>query len=638
MFDFFRDHSRIFQGLLVLVIFPSFVFFGVQGYSRFTDAANASIASVDGRGITRAELESVHQRNVERVRRQMQGVDVKLFDTPAMKRESLDGLLRERVLLAATNQMHLSPTDEQLLDQFRRDPQFASLRNPDGTVNRDALAAQGLSSEGFVYQLRQESGMRQVLQAIAASELPVPTVANTALNAFFQRREVELQRFDSKDQRAKVSPSDADLEAYYKANEAQFRAPEQADIEYVTLDLDTLKKGVTVNDKEAKEYYEANAARYTSAEERRASHILLKADKDTPAAEKAKIKAKAEGLLAEVRKAPATFAEVAKKNSQDTSAAQGGDLDFFGRGSMVKPFEDAVFAMKQGEISNVVETDFGFHIIQLTAVRGGDKKSFESVRAEIDDEIKKQLARKKYAEVAEQFSNLVYEQADSLQPVIEKLKLERSTATVQRTPAPGAKGALASAKLLESVFGNEAVRNKRNTEAVEVAPNQMAAARVVKHSPEHTLPLAEVKDRVRERVVAVQAADAARKEGMARLAALKGGDSAALPTTVTLSRNQMQGQPSTLVDAVLRADATKLPTVIGVDLADAGYAVVRINKVLPRDLAAGPDKDLFERYAQTVANAQAQAYYAALKTRFKAEVKDKALAASEPAASAPAKP
>ena len=156
-----------------------------------------------------------------------------------------------------------------------------------------------------------------------------------------------------------------------------------------------------------------------------------------PAAERQKASAKAEALLEQVRKSPAQFAELAKKNSDDPgSAERGGDLDFFGRGAMVKPFEDAVFAMKPGEISNVVETEFGFHIIQLTAQRGGEKKSFDSVRAEIEDEVSKQLAQKRYAEAAEQFTNTVYEQSDSLQPVIDKLKLEKRTATVQRTPAP----------------------------------------------------------------------------------------------------------------------------------------------------------------------------------------------------------
>jgi peptidyl-prolyl cis-trans isomerase D len=633
MFEFIRTHSRLVLGMMVLLIFPSFVFFGIQGYSRFTDPANADVAKVDGRGISRAEWELAHQRNVERLRRQMPNADARLLESPQMKRETLDGLVRDRVLIAAANRMHLVPDDERLQRLFVTDPQFAALRNPDGSVNRDLLAAQGMSPQTFEQQLRQEFGMQQVLSAVGQSSFAPPSASTPSLDALLQRREVQLQRFDTAAYRAKVDPSDADIEAYFKANEAQFRAPEQASIEYVVLNPEVLTKGVAVPEEDLRKYYAENASRYTVAEERRASHVLVKADRDEPAAEKKAAKARAEELLVQLRKNPDSFADVARKYSQDPgSAARGGDLDYFGRGMMTKPFEDAVFAMKPGEISNVIETDFGYHIIKLTAVRGGEKKPFEAVRGEIEAEVRKALAQKKYAEAAEQFTNTVYEQPDSLQPVIDKFKLEKLSATVQRTPAPGATGALASAKLLEAVFGNDAVRNKRNTDAVEIGPNQLASARIVQYTPAHTLPLAEVKAKVRERVVAAQASALAHRDGAARLAELQKGSGEALPVTVTASRVQTQGLPRPVVDAVLRADASKLPAVLGVDLGDQGYVVARVTQVLPREAAPGGDASLQQQYAQAWANAETLAYLGALKKRYKAEVRELAVAA---AASAP---
>eukprot|EP01041_Mallomonas_annulata_P022325 gene22325-42592_t len=160
-----------------------------------------------------------------------------------------------------------------------------------------------------------------------------------------------------------------------------------------------------------------------------------------PAADRQKAKEKAQALLEQARKAPATFAELAMKNSQDTgSAPNGGDLDFFARGAMVKPFEDAAFAMKKGDISDVVESDFGFHIIKLTDVKAPKQPVFEEARAGLEAELRVQQAQRKFAEVAETFTNGVYEQSDSLQPVADKLKLKVQTATgVTRTPAPGAK-------------------------------------------------------------------------------------------------------------------------------------------------------------------------------------------------------
>lgn len=630
MFEFFRTHSRLMLGIVVLVIFPSFVVFGIQGYTRYTDGSQATVAKVDGQSIKRAEWDAAHQRNIERLRRQMPDADSRLLESAEMRRETLDQMVRERVLLAAANKLHLQPDDERLLRLFRGDPQFAGLRNPDGSVNKDLLASQGMSSDMFAAQLRQEFGMNQVLGSVQQTGFAPAGAAAPSFDAWLQRREVQVQRFDPATYRAKLNPTDADLEAYHKAHESEFRAPEQATIEYVVLTLEALGKDITVPEEELRKYYAENASRYSTTEERRASHILVKGEPDKAAAKK-----KAEDLLAQVRKAPGTFADVARKNSDDPGSAQrGGDLDFFGRGMMTKPFEDAVFAMKAGEISNVVETDFGFHIISLTAVRGGDKKPFEAVRGEIEAEVRKQLAQKKYAEAAEQFTNTVYEQADSLQPVVDKLKLAKQTATVQRQPLPGATGALASAKLLEAVFGNDAVRNKRNTDAVEVGPNQLAAARIVTHEPARVRPLAEVKDRVRERVLARQAADAAKAEGAQRLAAAQKAPAESLGgNAVTVSRLNDQGLPRPVLEAVLKADAGKLPAVVGVDLGDQGYAIARVTQVLSREQPPGGDAMLQQQYARAWADAESTAYLASLKKRFKADIKEAEVAAAARAAS-----
>jgi len=620
MFDFVRTHSRLMLGLIVLLIIPSFVFFGVQGYSRMTSGENANVAKVDGRGITQGEWDVAHQRAIDRMRQQAPTLDVRLLDTPQMRRETLDALVRERVLLAAANDQHLFPTDERLQRLFVSDPQFAGLRNPDGSVNRDILAAQGLSSELFAQQLRTEFGMQQVLGGVGRSVVAPAAVAAPALDALLQQRELQWQIFETAAYRAKVAPTEADIEAHYQAHAAEFRAPEQATIEYVQLDLDTLARDLTVPQADLERYYEENASRYTLAEERRARHILVEAGADAPKAERDKARARAEELLAQVRAKPADFAALARQHSQDPgSAAQGGDLDFFGRGAMVKPFEDAVFAMKPGEISNVIETDFGYHIIQLTDVRGGSRRPFDAVRAEIETEVRKTLAQRRYAEAAEQFTNMVYEQPDSLQPAIDKFKLEKRTATVQRQPAAGASGALASPRLLETVFGNDALSLKRNTDAIEVGPNQLVSARVVTHQGERTLALDEVRERVRQAVVAEQAAALARKDGQARLAEAKGG--AALPQTAILSRAQVQGLPRAVVDAALRAAPDALPAAEGVDLGAQGYAVLRVLRVLPRDAGAGGgEATLTAQYGQAWAAAETQAYYEALKRRYKVQV------------------
>ncbi len=628
MFDFVRTHTRLLQFLLVLLVFPSFVFFGVQGYSRFTEGGNAKVAEVDGHAITQQQWDAAHQQQAERMRRQMPSVDAKLLDSPEFKRETLEQLVRERVLLAAAEKQHLTVNDERLQRHFVSDPQYAFLRKPDNSINTDMLTAQGMSSAEFAERLRRDLTLRQVLEGVTASAAAMPAAQKLALDALLQQRQVQVQRFNAADYAARVNPSDAELKAYYDGHQAQFKAPEQAVIEYVVLDVAALQQDVSVSEEDLRKYYDENAARYTSAEQRRASHILIASDKDQPAAERAKAKAKAEALLAELRKNPASFADVAKKESQDPGSAQhGGDLDFFARGAMVKPFEDAAFAMKPGEISNVVESDFGYHIIRLDAVRGGEKKPFDAVRGEIEAEVKKQLAQRRYTEAAEQFTNMVYEQSDSLQPVIDKLKLKKQTATVQRMPAPAATGALASPKLLEAVFSNDVLRNKRNTEAVEVGANQLASARVTQYQPERVRPFEEVQLQVRERVVAEQALALARKDGEKRLAQLKeGGDAAAasLPAAVTVSRLERGDLAPAALDAVLRADASKLPALLGAETPQ-GYVVARLLKIEPPkdspQLAA-----LQGQYAQAWASAEGRAYYEALKKRFDVKITAPAVA------------
>lgn len=631
MFEFVRTHTRIFLFILVLLIVPSFVLFGIQGYSGSSEGGNATVATAGSRKITQAELDAAHRRQVDMLRAQMPGIDVKMFDTPQMKRNTLDGLVREQVLLVAGEKAGYVTTDERLLREYMTDRQFDPFRKPDGSLNiaalEQALSAQGLSKQRFDQIKRDELVMRQVQQGLVATVLAPAMSASAAMDAMFQQREVQLQRFDTKDYLSKVNPSAADIEAYYKdpAHAAEFQTQEKADIEYVVLDIESIKKGIQVPEEELKKYYAENEKSYTVPEERRVSHILIKAGKDMPAEERTKARAKADALLAELTKNPASFADVARKNSQDPgSAEKGGEVDLFmARGDTDKAYEDVLFALKKpGELSPVVETSEGFYIVQLKAMRGGEKRSYESVRADIEQARKKQLAQTEFAKAAAEFTEFVYVQPDSLKPAVDKLKLELRTAKgVTRAPAPDAAGPLASPKLLEAVFGADALRNKRNTEAVETAPNTLASARVVQYSPAAMQPLAEVTARVRERVVAIQAAALARKEGEARLAALRQAPGTDLGTPLlTVSRAQAKDALQQVIDAALKASATTLPTVAGVDLGEDGFVVARVLKVLGRDPIAADSARVSAQYAQSWGAAEALAYYAALKSRFKVEV------------------
>jgi len=345
------------------------------------------------------------------------------------------------------------------------------------------------------------------------------------------------------------------------------------------------------------------------------------------------VRQKADALLAELRKDPKRFAELAKANSQDPgSAERGGDLDFFGRGAMVKPFEDAVYSLKKGQISDVVESDFGFHIIQLTDIKSPPKRSFDEVRAQLEADLKKQQAQRQFAEAADVFSNTVYEQADSLQAAADRLKLKVQTAQgVQRQGLPGT--VLANERLLAAIFSPESINSKRNTEAVETGASQLTAARVVKHSPAHTLALAEVRETVRAKLIAQRATELAKAEGEKQLQAGKsGGEVAGLGPALTLSRATPQNQLAGVLNAALSADPKQLPAWIGVNLPERGYAVVKVEKVLPAEPrpAAQVAREV-QQYNQWWASAEGQAYYEVLKARHKAVIK-----VAKPAASSAA--
>ena len=628
MFEAIRKHSKIVMFLLFLLVIPSFVLVGID--SNYFSEKSPVVARVDGHKITQADWDNAHREETDRIRAQSPNVDPKQLDTPQARYATLERLVRDRVFAAAAQSSHLITSDARLARALQDIPAIAALKRPDGSLDTEAyrslVGAQGLTPEGFEANVRRELSVSQVMGGVMSTAFATDAAAKLAFDSLYQRREIQVARFNATDYAKQVNPTEADIEAFYKANAQRFQQQEQAAVEYVVLDLDSVRSGIRVNEDDLRTYYKENLTRLAAKEERRASHILINAAKDAPAADRDQAKARAQELLAQVRKSPASFAEVAKKSSQDSgSAPAGGDLNFFGRGAMVKPFEDAVFAMKKGEISDVVESDFGYHIILLTDIKTPRQPSFEELRPSLEAELKQQQAQRKFAEVAEAFTNSVYEQPDSLKPVADSLKLKIQTAEgVTRVPGPGASGPLANPKFLEALFANDSVEGKRNTSAIEVGPSQLVAGRISTYTPTRTLALQEVSDRARLLLIAEKSAELARKDAEAKKAAWTGNaaPAAGLAPAVVVSRDQTQNLPRAVVDAALRASPDNLPAWVSADLGSQGTAVVKVLRIIPREgVDAQQAAQQRQQLQQWWSTAEGFAYYEMLKERFKVQIK-----------------
>lgn len=638
MFDFIRTHQRLMQLLLLLFIFPSFAFFGLSSYTSMADNDNNAVAKVAGEKITQQDWDVAQRQQLDRMR-QMFGdkMDTKLLDTPETRRAVLDNLIAQRAMIAEVARNKLQVSDQTLAQTLLGIP---GLVKADGTFDNDQyktlLGAQGMTPPLYEARLRQDLALQQLNSAVQGSAFAPKAVAARLSDLNDQERVVQQLLFKNSAYASQAAPDEAAMKAYYDQHSALFQVPEQAKIEYIVLDNAAVAGQITVSDADIKSYYEQNQKLYGSPEERRASHILVAVKKDASAADKAAAKAKAEKLSAQLIANPADFAKTAKTASDDPgSAAQGGDLGYFGPGMMVKPFEDAAFQMKQGQISAPVQSDFGYHVIQLTGIKPATVKPLEQVKGDIALAIKTQLSAKKYAEMADIFNNTVYEQGDSLKPAADKLKLSVATASnVTRQPAAGAAQPYNNPKFLNALFADDVVRNKHNTEVVEIAPNTLIAGRVVEYKPVSKRPYEEVKAIVRERVIQAQEAVLAKKTGEQKLAALKSKDDpAGFAEPVTISRVKDQGLSPDTVIALMKADTTTLPAYVGLELPGQGYGVFRIVKVAQ---PAAPDAARRTAEAQQVAEALAQQEMLAYLNVLKEKAKVKILkAASKPQPAAP---
>lgn len=632
MFDTVRNNQRVVQIFLGLITLP-FAFFGIEAYVRNSGAGD-DLATVGKTKITTLQFEQAWRERQDQMRQAL-GANYRpeMFNTPEARLSVLNALVDQRLLLLEADKSRITASDGMLREVISSIPTLQE--NGKFSMDRyeSALRAQGMSQPQFEARLRQDLTLQQLAGAVGDTAFVSAAQTDAMLRLQMETRQFGEFRLTSGQFADKVKIDAANVRKFYEENTAKFEIPEQVKAEYVVLSLETLLSQTAVSEAEVKAWYESHKDRYQQAEERRASHILILSGGE---AGKEKARAKAEEILKEVKRAPARFSEFAKQHSQDPgSAPKGGDLGFFARGMMVKPFEEAVFSQKEGDLSGIVESEFGYHIIKLTGIKGGKLRPLESVRGEIETELKRQAASRKFAEAAELFNNMVYEQADSLGPVAEKFSLKtQKSGWLPKTPDPAtmaALGPLSNAKLLSALFTEDAVKNKRNTEAVEVAQNMLVAARVLEHMPASVRSFESVKADIEKSLKVREAARLAREAGEEKLAQLhkEGDGKQAWSAVKSVSRLQSGQLPVTAAKAIFSAEAGKLPAYAGASVGN-DYALYKIVKVSSPEKIDEAQRRAFQaEYGRIMAQEDLSSYLAALRQRYKVVLNTAALETKE---------
>ena len=633
MFDFVHKNKRLVQFILALLVLP-FAFVGVDSYVR-NSTGEKDVATVGGESISPQDFENALRAQQQQMQRALgKNFDPAMFDNPEVRQQVLDGVVNQRLLQVTAQDMKLTAPDAQLRKVILEIPDFQDVGKFSETKYDEVLKLNGLTRMSYEQRLRGDLAQQPMQDVLGRTNF-----ASAAQTGLFQKltehaREIQVATVDPAAFMALAKVDDAQVKAEYDKSPDSYRAPEQVRIEYLQLNQAALLGGVTVSADEIKGEYDKRVKEFSAPEERRASHILLSFEKDDrgqiKAASKDAARTGADAIMKLVTGATAEkFAELAKQNSKDPgSAAQGGDLGFFGRGQMVKPFEEAVFAMKAGEIRGPVESDFGYHIIRLTEVKVERTRALDELRAQIESELNQQKASKLFGESAEKFQNRVYEQSDSYARIADELKLiAKKTDWLTRSQVQAL--AAGNPKFAQAVFSSASVAAKKNSEAIDLGNNSLISARVLEHKASAVRPLDDVKAQISLQLQRRLASELAVKAAIEKVAAAKASNEAGLtftPAQKLVRQSPLPNINQALSKSIFATDVSKGPAITGGANDAGGYTVVKVLKVVEPE-AATPDKlkSLSQRLAGQSGGDLTTSYLGALKDRVKVVLKKGAI-------------
>ncbi|WP_374418196.1 SurA N-terminal domain-containing protein [Stutzerimonas kunmingensis] len=608
-----RDNS---QGWIAKTIIGIIVMLlALTGFEAIFNAAsnNQNAAEVNGEEISRYDLDQAMNMQRRQLAQQLgQDFDASLLDDRLLRDSALGSLIDRMLLLQSAKNANFAFSSEALDQLILQTPEF----QVDGAFSAarfdQVIQQMGYSRLQFRQLLEQEMLIGQLRAGISGTGFVTDQQVDNFARLEMQTRDFATLTLPA--QQEAIEVGDEQIKEYYEANADRFRTPEQVIVEYVELKKESFFDQVEVSDEELQELYQKQIANL--AEQRRAAHILIETGGELSDDE---AKAKIDEIATRVKNGD-DFAAVAKEASQDPgSANEGGDLGFAGPGVYDPAFEDALYALNEGEVSAPVKSEFGWHIIKLLGVQSPEVPAFESLKPQLVRELKAQQVEQRFVETSKQLEDAAFEASDLAQPAQELGLMVQTTEVFGRD---GGEGITANRQVIQAAFSDEVLIDGANSSVIELDPDTSVALRVKEHLKPAAIPLADVRDDIVEQLQRSLAAEAARAKGEQLLADLRKGqqpDDGQWQAVEAATRSQ-EGVAPALLQAVFRMprpEQQDRPSYSGVALSNGDYAVVRLNGVNEPEAALTDEEKL--NYRRFLASRVGQQDYAAFRQKLQAE-------------------
>ncbi len=575
----------------LVLITIGFSFFGIESY--FVSSGTTTVAKVGGQEITQDQFRDRFNQYRQSMQQMAPGAfDVAYFERPEVRRQVLEQMINEQVLLDANEKLGLVVPAAAVRKEIAAVPAFQNEGHFDPEQYRLLLSSQGLTPLGFEQRVRQDLGVRELPAQVRASALVTSADVDRYLRLQNQLRDFRYIKLE-RPELANNEVTDAEIESYYQAHGADFMVPEMVALDYVELNAGDLKVDLEPDAETLRDRYQKELSRFVTPEERLASHILIKVEGEGSADDQKRALAKAEQIEAEL-KGGKSFAELAKAESDDLGSKNlGGDLGWLDKGATDEAFESALFALDKGQVSSPVLSSEGYHIIELRDIRPGSTRSFDEVKPELEREYVATERDRQFAEKAGRLTDLTYEDPSSLEPAAQALELK-----VAKTPLfsrQGGAGVAGNPAVVKAAFSDSVLVQKNNSDPIDLGPNHIVVVRVNEHQPTKPKPLDEVKAQVRGRILAERSATLARERADALLAEAEGGKSfaeIAEANGLKVEEQKGVGRDGATTDSVLIGAAFEMPRLSAdkparrvVDMGGNVFALLELDKVVDGDPA-----------------------------------------------------